>query len=89
MTFSDRLFSTHASCDIGPTLEIAGKASDVGHSFESVSSLLSHWTHRRLMQLQRKIAHDSEALKIFIFSDWNLGSDNFLDLNKVLLPSDE
>lgn len=41
-----------------------------------------------LMKLQRKIAHASEALKTFIFSEWNFGIENFLNLNKVLMPSD-
>jgi hypothetical protein len=43
----------------------------------------------RLMKLQRKIAHASDALKIFIFSEWNFGVDNFQSLNKVLSSSDE
>lgn len=40
------------------------------------------------MKLQRKIANASSALRVFVFSDWKFGIDNFLDLNCKLLPSD-
>lgn len=40
------------------------------------------------MKLQRKIAHASEALKVFVCSDWKFGVDSFVGLNDVLRPED-
>lgn len=43
----------------------------------------------RLMKLQRKIAHASIALKTFVHSEWNFGTENFDNLNSALHPDDE
>lgn len=90
--FADRLFSTFASCAVGSSFEGARETTDVGFRFKWKTTFAFRITSKcysRLMKLQRKIAHASLALKIFIFSEWNFGVDNFHNLNKILLPCDE
>ena len=41
------------------------------------------------MKLQRRIENATQALRIFILTDWKIVNENFLEMNKMILPKDK
>lgn len=41
------------------------------------------------MKLQRRIENATQALRVFIFTEWQIVNENFLEMNKMILPVDK
>lgn len=41
------------------------------------------------MKLQRRIENATQALRVFIFTEWEIVNENFLEMNKMILPMDK